>query len=82
MYDSAAFSSLFNINDSRKLFVVNHNQVNCVARRVSVRSNDSSDRMTNEVNFVCGEHAMIWNFQIGQSAGARHRPNSSRHILA
>jgi hypothetical protein len=74
--------SFFNIRDDGQLFVVDHDEVNCVSRGVTILSNNRGDRMAHEVDLVRRQHAMIGNFQVGQRARAGNWPDFSGDVVA
>ena len=72
----------FDVSNCGQVFVVDHDEINCIARRVAIGGNDGGDRMSDEVNLVLCEHAMIGNFQLGQCARAGHWSNLVGDVLA
>src|SRR6185436_4827245 len=70
-----ALRGFFNIYHRRQFLVVDHDQVDGIARGVSIRGHDDSDRLTYEDDVIGREHSIIGHFQIRQRGRARHRPD-------
>src|SRR5258705_11074873 len=61
--DLPTTSSLFNIDDSRQVFIIHCDKVNSVARSIAISCHYGDDWVAHKVDIVCGEHSIIGNFQ-------------------
>ena len=77
-----AFSSFLDINHGRKLIVIDHNQINGIARSVTVCSDHYGHGLAHEDYVIRSEDSIIGHLQIGQCGRARHGADLLRHVLA
>src|SRR5437868_10485188 len=74
--------SLFDVSHYGQFFVLDHREIDCVARRITVSGDNRCNRVTDEVDLVRCQHTMIGNFQFRQRTGAWHWSNLLSDIVA
>ena len=82
MNDSSAFCRRFYVDNCRQLFILDGNQINCIARCVLIRCHNCRDWMTNKQSFISSEDAVVRNLQIRKRARAWHGADFFRDVFA
>ena len=77
-----AFAAALDIDDYRQVFVINHHQINRISGRITIGGDHGSDRMTDEINLIRGEHSIVRDLQTRQCAGAGHWSNLFGDVFA
>ena len=71
----------FHVDDCGQLFIIDGNQVDRIARCVSIRGHDCCNGMADKESLISGQHPVVRNFQIRKGTSARHRTNLLRDIF-